>query len=512
MHLDRLPSLPRVVRCAAGFLPRAFASRQLTRGLRPAVVLLLLVATRPLPAQPAGELHPAIPCDGAPDQSYALYLPSGYTSDRSWPILYCFDPSAHGAVPVERLREAAERFGYILAGSNNSRNGSSETSETAARAMVRDTHRRFAINDQRIYGVGFSGGARVACALAGPWHFAGVLAAGAGFPEGAVPAQVPFAFYGCVGHTDMNYSEMKRTDAALAQLQVPHRLTTFDGGHEWIPSTLTLDALSWLELQAMRSGRRPRDDALIAALFDERMTSVRALTRDAERCLGSAAIAADFAGLVDVAEAAATAARLQNSEAMRKYLKAETKAAQQEERWSRRLAEAAVTPPREAASSPFSDTDRSGREDPFQAHRDGQTGAFTRPSESGSDAWPRPTRSTPVARGPLDPHEVLREVAGDIQREARRNVAARRALNGFAGALAEQASASEQSGDLATAIHALELGIIACPEIGVYHFRLARACARAGEKRKGRAALQEARAHGYADAHQLEEMEVLLRR
>src|ERR1700687_4669781 len=59
-----------------------------------------------------------------PEQSYALYLPSAYSSDKRWPIVYAFDPGARGSLPVELMKEAAESYGYIVAGSNNSRNGS----------------------------------------------------------------------------------------------------------------------------------------------------------------------------------------------------------------------------------------------------------------------------------------------------------------------------------------------------------------------------------------------------
>ena len=62
-------------------------------------------------------------------QSYALYLPSAYSSEHAWPILYCLDPGARGRVPVERFAQAAERAGFLVAGSNNSRNGPIAASE-----------------------------------------------------------------------------------------------------------------------------------------------------------------------------------------------------------------------------------------------------------------------------------------------------------------------------------------------------------------------------------------------
>ena len=51
-----------------------------------------------------------------PGQSYALYIPSHYTHEKRWPIVYVFDPFARGSVPVELMKDAAELYGYIVAG------------------------------------------------------------------------------------------------------------------------------------------------------------------------------------------------------------------------------------------------------------------------------------------------------------------------------------------------------------------------------------------------------------
>ena len=90
---------------------------------------------------------------------------------------------ARGAVPVARFKDAAEKYGYIVVGSNNSRNGPQPLSEIVSDLWA-DTHARFSIDDQRVYLAGFSGGARVAISVAF-WlkdRVAGVIACGGGFP------------------------------------------------------------------------------------------------------------------------------------------------------------------------------------------------------------------------------------------------------------------------------------------------------------------------------------------
>ena len=134
-----------------------------------ALAASLLVGQNPSadPAQQAlspGVLIPRQTCVAKPDQSYALYLPSHYVAGKRWPIVYAFDPDGRGNIPVELMQAAAERYGYIVVGSNNSRNGSWKVETDAAQAMLEDTHARLAIDDRRIYFAGFSGGARVAAA------------------------------------------------------------------------------------------------------------------------------------------------------------------------------------------------------------------------------------------------------------------------------------------------------------------------------------------------------------
>ena len=52
-------------------------------------------------------------------------------------------------------------YGYVVAGSNNSRNDAYPRSIEAADAMMRDASRRFSLDLRRLYVTGFSGGARV---------------------------------------------------------------------------------------------------------------------------------------------------------------------------------------------------------------------------------------------------------------------------------------------------------------------------------------------------------------
>lgn len=170
-----------------------------------------------------------------------------------WPILYAFDPAAPGALPVERFREGAEKYGYIVVGSHKSRNGPWAPTLEAAQAISLDTSRRFSIDPSRIYLTGFSGGSRLAARLAlSGARVRGAIGCGAGFPTDHLPRELPFAFVGVVGTTDMNLLEMRLLEEALNRSRAAHRLIQFTGGHQWPLPEVCLQAVEWLELQSTR--------------------------------------------------------------------------------------------------------------------------------------------------------------------------------------------------------------------------------------------------------------------
>ncbi|HKD86526.1 MAG TPA: hypothetical protein VKB58_17390 [Terriglobales bacterium] len=300
-------------------------------------IWLLALATSTLASQnppgkpdrtlPTGVVIPQQASAAKPDQSYALYLPSHYSSDRPWPIVYVFDPDARGKIPVDLMKDAAEGHGYIVAASNNSRNGSWKVETEAAQAMFEDTHARFAIDNRRLYFAGFSGGARVAAALAQQCKCAaGVLLDGAGF-AGTPPSRGDmFAVFATVGTFDFNYPELSALDKKLEDEGFPHELRHFDGPHDWAPAGVMEEALAWFRLMAMKQSREARDENFIAAERAAAGGRAHALEQsgqayEAWREYGQAI--ATFKGLVDPAPFEQAAAALAKDKSVRDGAKRE---------------------------------------------------------------------------------------------------------------------------------------------------------------------------------------------
>ncbi|MCX6272604.1 MAG: hypothetical protein NTU44_15565 [Bacteroidetes bacterium] len=200
------------------------------------------------------------------NNSYALYLPSSYDATHTWPVIIAFDSHGDGRMPVYLLQEQAEKYSYIVIGSNNSKNGlSTEVTSGIYDALLADASWRFSLDKNRIYTMGFSGGARVAAyqALTKP-GIKGVIGCSAGFPGISSPPSTVFDFLGIAGNFDFNLLEMRRLMTTLDQSPIPHVLMTFDGIHEWPPKEMIPDIFFWLQLNAMKSRLIPVDTTYVS--------------------------------------------------------------------------------------------------------------------------------------------------------------------------------------------------------------------------------------------------------
>jgi dienelactone hydrolase len=193
--------------------------------------------------------------------SYALYLPSGYDTLRQWPVIIAFDSHGDGRLPVNLMKKQAEKYQYIIVGSNNSRNGlASEVTSAIYDGILKDLSWRFSLDPKRIYTMGFSGGARVA-AYQGIYKkgIRAVIGCSGGLPSNASLTGVSFNYLGVVGTLDFNYLEMNQLFKQLDATQTPHYLMTFEGTHTWPPDSCIEDIFAYLQMDALKEGLLSND-------------------------------------------------------------------------------------------------------------------------------------------------------------------------------------------------------------------------------------------------------------
>ncbi|CAN5310588.1 hypothetical protein BH10BAC1_BH10BAC1_16770 [soil metagenome] len=201
------------------------------------------------------------------NQSYSLYLPSTYASEKTYPVIYIFDAHGTGKLPVTMYKNLAEKYGYIRSGSNNSKNGIPwDESQVIARNLFSDSQQRLSINTSRVYLLGFSGGARVANALCiNNGGIAGVICCGAAAPAAnSKDARASYTFLGICGTSDFNYIEMRKYDQVdLAGRPVKHAFMEFDGKREWPKEEVMNEAFLWTEFSAMRTDPKLKNETLV---------------------------------------------------------------------------------------------------------------------------------------------------------------------------------------------------------------------------------------------------------
>ena len=278
---------------------------------------------------PTGRVVQRITARADTTQRYALYLPSSFTRDRQWPVLFLLDPRGRALIPLQRFQAVAERLGYIANSSYNTlSDGPAQPNYKAMDAMLDDLQRSLPVDSRRFYLVGFSGTARFAWEMTTrlPGTIAGIIGAGAAVPGGHTWMQSNIGksspvLFGTIGILDPNYEELRSFDAVLDTIGAIHHIERFDGGHQWPPTELSTRAVEWLELQAMRRGLKPRQQPWIDSLYGAWLA--RAAKTDSAGDAPATArqyrlVRADFDGLTDVSAAAVRLAALERDPHVRR--------------------------------------------------------------------------------------------------------------------------------------------------------------------------------------------------
>jgi len=275
-----------------------------------------------------GKLVERIVCSQNPSYSYALYLPSYFKPNGSFPAIIVFDAHARGKMASNRFIAAAEKFGYIIIASNNAKNGLQEI-DNVVNTLYMDVLAIPGLDKTRIYTAGFSGGAKVAASTAiYKGGVKGVIACAGGMPETGQELTRKFDFLGIVGLNDFNYHEMKTLDKALTDNGFTSQLFTFDGMHEWPSAEMLEDAVEWFELMAMKRKEIPTNDNLVRNYLSKHSNSINQCVMDGrnyQAYLQYNIFLKDLDGFYDIADFKKSYEALLENPEIDKRIKAEEK-------------------------------------------------------------------------------------------------------------------------------------------------------------------------------------------
>jgi len=232
---------------------------------------------------PPGDLMPRVVALQNPQQSYALYVPTKYSRQRRWPIVYVFDPLARGPLALAQFQHAAEIHGYIVAVSNNSRNGPWQPRIRSRRSKwsaILSSALPWTANG--FIFAGFSGGARVAAQARSAlqmrsgspvkrrWVFSRLITFSKNRSSPfSLPSVTPTS-------TTANWFRYR------TRLKKPHFLTgcVFSMARtNGAPPVVIDEAFAWFRIQSVKSQREPGDDVFIAAQWSAAQARASALEK-----------------------------------------------------------------------------------------------------------------------------------------------------------------------------------------------------------------------------------------
>lgn len=286
-----------------------------------------------------------VPIAADTSESYALYLPSNYTTTQKFPVVFFFDAHKRGAIVVKKYKNVAEKLGFILVASNNSENG--QTTDVRNQILyhfMQDVEKRFSLDPQRIYTSGFSGGARVAAGI-GLFNksVAGTMGLEAGFPG---IQQIPdnhLTWVGVVGNLDFNYLELKNLESQLDKIGMRNLLIVYPGKHALPPAKIFERAYDFLDFTAMRQKITPLNQAVIDSvklIYNKIRLRAKKNHHPLKQLEADQALVKNLEGLTDVTSYQKEIKRLSASRAVQTEIKRENALMKTEAEYQQKFNEA----------------------------------------------------------------------------------------------------------------------------------------------------------------------------
>ncbi len=230
-----------------------------------------------------GGVTDSLQIPGTQSESYSIYLPRDYNSEKKWPLIFIFDPEGRGATTANLFRMAAESQQYIVASSNMDLKAKPVDSiVNTATSMINGVLQSFPVDTEQVYMAGMGEGAQIGSALTLLYKdLAGVLAVGNSFVNPQyLDRNNPYMFIGVAGNKDYMVYEMENYLRFFDDLDFPTDVYYFDGKEdEWPEARVISNAITGFTLEAIKEGKRPRDEEFIRSLFEAELEYAETLRR-----------------------------------------------------------------------------------------------------------------------------------------------------------------------------------------------------------------------------------------
>ncbi len=221
----------------------------------------------------------SIPVQDSIPSSYSLYLPSGFSTEREWPLLVVFDMNGKERQALSMFVGPAETEGYVLAAPKIKDTVSLTSNMVATNNVLEDIVNLLPIQRERIYTAGASGGGRFANLV--PIFIKGVkgtISMGASLTNtDLLNVRQPFHFIGMVSKNDYNYTTMLEDEKILDRYKFPNQVLLHNGKSAWPEVEYLQKGLQLFTLAAMGRNLIPKDSIYIEKAFQEDVAKMNRL-------------------------------------------------------------------------------------------------------------------------------------------------------------------------------------------------------------------------------------------
>jgi len=113
-----------------------------------------------------GVVIPAVKWDASSSDTYALYLPREYNTEKQYPIVFIFEATGEGAKAVQQFTIASELTGSIIVAPNVAVSDNLQTALKDSEQFINNIYELFPVDKTKIVLAGNDRGSLLACTSA----------------------------------------------------------------------------------------------------------------------------------------------------------------------------------------------------------------------------------------------------------------------------------------------------------------------------------------------------------
>lgn len=211
--------------------------------------------------------------------TFSLYLPTDFTTEKKWPLLLIFDLEGKEKQALSMFVQAAEQEGYVLVAPKVLDSVSLSNSMVKTGKVLNKVVSILPINKGRVYTAGASSSARFANLV--PIflkNVKGVISIGSSIANTELlNVKRPFHFIGITNKNDFNFTEILAAKKVLDRFRFPNQVLLHEEQTEWPDISLLKKSMQLFTLAAMAKGFVAKDTSYIEKAFNEDVIKVNRL-------------------------------------------------------------------------------------------------------------------------------------------------------------------------------------------------------------------------------------------